>query len=131
MAFPIPIPKLMKIKTLVLQDTYGVRSVIADVIDSSNYDVCQIADIDIMQLPTIVDRLQPDLILCQERFREVLFKMDKELPKALPFIFFGDTGQTAPVMHITERRVAYLTSPFGSGVLNAAVQLMLGVAVMH
>lgn len=121
----------MKIKTLVLQGTASARSAAADLFDSSHYDVCQVVDTDVIRLPAIVSRLQPDLILCQERFREILFKMDEKLPQALPFIFFDDAEKATPVIPTTQRRIAYLSSPLGAGVLNAVVQLMLGTEVMH
>lgn len=120
----------MKIKTLVLQGTASAPPAAADLFDSPHFDVCQVVDTDVIRLPAIVSRLQPDLILCQDRFREMLFKMEESLPGALPFIFFDDTAKAAPVMPITQRQVAYLALPIGAGVLSAVVQLMLGTEIM-
>ncbi|WP_428668016.1 hypothetical protein [Runella sp.] len=121
----------MKIKLLVLQDTSGVPLPFTDSFESSEYDVYRATGADVDKLTTIVNHLQPDLILCEDHFFKSMFHIEEKLPKNIPFIFFTVTGQVAPQVQVNDRPIAYLTSPFEFNVLNAVVKLMVGPEILR
>lgn len=121
----------MKIKLLILQNTFGVPLPFRDSFESSEYDVYRATGIDADRLTKIVSDLQPDLILCEDQLFKPMFYIEEKLPKNIPFIFFTLDAQVAYQVQVTDRPVAYLSYPFEFEVLNAVVKLMVGPEILR
>lgn len=113
-----------KNKDVYLWDSITAPLAIADLAQSSEYDVYKLSGHELGQLPEKVMAYTPDLLVCEDRFFELLLRIEPKLPKRLPFIIIGAQVPADSTLNIPNRPVAYLYLPFEFNMLDAMIKCL-------
>jgi two-component SAPR family response regulator len=115
----------MKIKTLLLQDHSACSELIDDIIKAPDYDVFRLPTASFDELSMFIFTLQPDLIICEEAYRNLILNTEKKINKTIPIVFIGTSRNLSDQPQMHNRSTAYLTFPFKEEVLKAMINLLI------
>lgn len=115
----------MKIKTLLLQDHSACTELIDDIIKAPDYDVFRLPESSFDDLSMFIFTLQPDLIICEETYRNLILTTEKKIKKTIPIVFIGTSRNLSDQPQMNNRSTAYLTCPFKEEVLKAMINLLI------
>lgn len=117
--------QLMKLKTLLLQDHSAYTELIDGIIKAPEYDVFRFPPSSFDELSMFIFTLQPDLIICEETYRQLILNTEKKIKKTIPIVFIGTSKNLSDQPQMNNRSTAYLTYPFKEEVLKAMINLLI------
>ncbi|WP_428657312.1 hypothetical protein [Runella sp.] len=116
---------MTNIKALLLQDNSDRVHPIEKMIEEPGYEVLRVLASASDELLKSIFTLQPDLIICEDSYSNLVLSAERRIKKNIPIVFVGSTEGPLMISPIPNRPTAYLTWPFTGKVLKAMINLLI------